>query len=288
MEHKTCLICNSQNLKTLGNYQKAFLCQCKNCDFIFSVRIPTNEELEKHYDGYGRNDYLSPITVKRYHEILDSFEPYRKTNKIIDVGCGIGYFLVEAKKRGWEVYGSEFTETAIKINEEKGIKMEKGELNMSNYEIASFDIITSFEVLEHINNPQEEINKFFQLLRKGGLLYFTTPNFNSIERYYLRENYTNICYPEHLSYYTKRTMNKLLTEIGFVKKRIFTYGISVTIIKNSKFAANEKQVSEGNTDDKIRNMTEGSIFGSYIKKNINYFLNLFSIGNSLKGYYIKA
>ena len=43
--------------------------------------MPSPIELEEHYNGYGRNDYLSPITIKRYQEILDSFEPFRKTKK---------------------------------------------------------------------------------------------------------------------------------------------------------------------------------------------------------------
>ena len=166
MEHDHCLICSSKRLKDLEKFKKDYLCQCFSCGFVFCKPIPTEEELTTHYEGYGRNDYLSPVTIKRYNELLDSFETYRKTNNILDVGCGIGYFLVEAKKRGWEAYGTEFTDEAIRINASKSINMKKGQLNPSLYESESFDIITSFEVLEHINNPQEEIKRFSQLLRK--------------------------------------------------------------------------------------------------------------------------
>ena len=46
---------------------------------LFLLKIPTDEELELGYEGYGRNDYLSPITIKRYNDILDDFEKYKKT-----------------------------------------------------------------------------------------------------------------------------------------------------------------------------------------------------------------
>jgi 2-polyprenyl-3-methyl-5-hydroxy-6-metoxy-1,4-benzoquinol methylase len=165
-QFEKCLLCGSSALVDLRDYQKDKLCQCQSCSFVFAQAIPTREELEKHYEGYSRNDYLSPITIKRYNELLDYFEQFRKTGKLIDVGCGIGYFLEEAQKRGWEVYGTEYTDEAIKICEHKGIIMKKGVLNPTDFEAESFDVITSFEVLEHINYienntaqhvPQDEI-----------------------------------------------------------------------------------------------------------------------------------
>jgi 2-polyprenyl-3-methyl-5-hydroxy-6-metoxy-1,4-benzoquinol methylase len=145
------------------------------------------------------------------------------------VGCGIGYFLEEAKKRGWEVYGTEFTDEAIEICEAKGINMQKGVLSPEDFDPNSFDVITSFEVLEHINNPQEEITNFHKILRKGGLVYLTTPNFNSLLRYRLKSAYNVITYPEHLSYYTKRTIHRLFKNKGFKN-----YKLPASVSQDSK------------------------------------------------------
>ena len=92
--------------------------------------------------------------------------------------------------------------------------MNEGILNPINYNF-KFDIITSFEVVEHINNPKEEINNYNQILRKGGLFYCTTPNFNSLSRRILKAKWNTICYPEHLSYYTIKTLTKLLKDTNF-------------------------------------------------------------------------
>ena len=114
-KHQNCLICHSSDISLYGKYLDNGLLKCNACGFFFAQQIPTVEELIAHYEGYGRNDYLSPVTISRYNEILDSFEPYRKTNKVMDVGCGIGFFLDVAKQRGWDVYGTEYTDEAIKI-----------------------------------------------------------------------------------------------------------------------------------------------------------------------------
>ena len=285
--HNSCLICNSTLLKDLDNYEFAYLTKCKKCHFVFSKKIPTQQELINHYNGYSRNDYLSPITIKRYNELLDEFQKFKKNGKILDVGCGIGYFLEIAKKRGWTVYGTEYTEKAIKICKSKGIKMQKGKLNPDNYNIEEFDIITSFEVLEHINNPIEEITNFYKILRKGGLVYLTTPNFNSISRYYLKTDYNIITYPEHLCYYTPKTLKNLFKKTNYTVFKLKTTGISLTRIKTSKGLSNQTFISEKSDDEILRKKIEKNLTLKIIKQIINFFLSVSGKGNSLKGWFIK-
>ena len=235
-KHSNCLICYSTDIKPLKSYyNKHGLVKCKNCGFVFIDKVPTEEELNAHYSvySYGREDHLSPITVISYSKLLNEFEKYRKTNKILDVGCGRGWFLNEARKKGWNVYGTEYSDTAVKLCEDMGIEMRKGKLTPEQFPFSDFDIITSFEVLEHINNPNEEIKNIYKLLRVGGLFYCTTPNFNSILRYYKKENYRIISYPGHLSYYTKTTLTCLLKKNNFNLKKFLSTGISIGQINTS-------------------------------------------------------
>jgi 2-polyprenyl-3-methyl-5-hydroxy-6-metoxy-1,4-benzoquinol methylase len=148
-----------------------------------------------------------------------------------------------------------------------------------------FDVVVSMEVLEHINNPLEEINNIYKLLRKGGLFYFTTPNFNALERYLLKSDYNIISYPEHLCYYTKKTINYLLTNNGFRKKRLETTGISLTRIQTSRRASKEAFISASSTDERIRNSLERNKLLQIIKKGVNFILSLLGVGNSLNGWY---
>lgn len=287
MKHKKCIVCNSVHLVEQKKFLNGNMFKCKDCSFLFAGTIPTEKELIEHYEGYGRNDYLSPITIKRYNEILDSFEKYRKTNNLIDVGCGIGLFLEVAKKRGWNVYGTEYTDEAIQICESKGILMRQGKLNPSNYPPNFFDIITSFEVIEHINNPKEEMNNFYSILRKKGLIYMTTPNFNSLSRLLLGNQWTVITYPEHLSYYTPKTLNYLFKNSGFKKKRITTTGFSLTRHKVAKTNNEEIYIAENTEDEVLRRKMEDIWYWKIIKKVVNFIFGISGRGDTIKSYYIK-
>lgn len=292
-EHEACLVSGSKDLYKLKGYEAANLVKSKPLGFVFSKSIPTNEELVKHYDKYSRQDYLSPVTIKRFDELLAGFEKYRKTNRILDVGCGVGYFLQHALTKGWEVYGTEFTDAAIESCSSKGINMQQGALSTGWYEKDSFDIITSFEVIEHINNPVTEVNNFYQLLRKGGVLYFTTPNFNCFERFWLKSEYSVICYPEHLCYYTPKTIDFLMKQAGLKKVNLTTSGISLSRLSNTynnqaeTVIDTKELVSSTTKDERLRVWTENFYVGNIIKKMVNGLLSTFGIGNTIKGVYMK-
>lgn len=169
--------------------------------------------------------------------------------------------------------------------------MQYGKLNANWYEDNSFDIITSFEVLEHINNPLDELEHIKRILRKGGLFYVTTPNFNALFRFILK--YNIIEYPEHLCYYTRRTLNFLLTEKGFDKKKIVTTGISFTRVGKSMHPKSNAAVAKNNekraktADEYLRNITVKMEIFRGLMNYANFFLTLFGIGDSLKGWFVK-
>lgn len=287
-EHTNCLLCNTENPTALKDYPKVGLVKCDSCKFVFTRKIPSKEELIEYYtNSYERTSYLSPITVKRYHELLDRFEPYRKTGRLLDVGAGYGFFLEIARERGWEIFGTELTDEAVNHCREKGITMFKGEFQDIPLEPESFDIIISIEVLEHINNPIEYVEKAHEVLRKGGMFYLTTPNFNAYLRYRLKEQYNMIEYPNHLCYYTAKTLRKLFNEHGFRTQRVATTGISLTRLRTSKGKSNQEYVSETSDDEMVRYRIEKNSFLRIGKRITNSILNLLKIGDSLKGSFIK-
>lgn len=281
--HAQCHICKGESFQSLEQqFNHQHLVRCNNCGFIFFRRIPTIAELEKHYSGYPRNNPLSDITVKRYNELLDQFEAYRKTGKLLDVGCGDGHFLAVASKRGWKVYGTEFTDEAVATGIKNGAQVFKGRIQDFNL-ADDFDVITSFEVLEHIYDLQEHTARIHSLLRKGGLFYFTTPNINALSRRILGGKWTIIEYPEHLSYYTVGTIHRLLSRAGLQRISIRTTGISL-----QRFSASVNQEAPvTGKDEQARQKIEKSIFLRFIKSTLNALLNLLKLGDTLKGFYVK-
>lgn len=281
-DFKNCLLCNSNNLVVLEDFKKDHLCKCRDCGFVFAQKIPSMQELLDEYAKYPRNDEISPITIRRYPYLLKLFEKYRENNTIIDVGAGDGHFIETAKIAGWEAYATEFDDRAVELCRQKGVHVEQGKLDASKYPSAFFDVIFSSEVLEHINNPVEEIRNFNKILRKGGVVYITTPNLNSLSFRFLKHKWNIFHYPEHLCYYTPKTLEKLFTDNGFRKVMIQTTGFSP-----SRFRHSLGQSNINNDDERLRVKTENRVFWKFIKKAANAFFNFTKSGDAMKGMFVK-
>ena len=283
---ESCPQCGSQDLNPLNDYAENYLCKCRFCKFVFCNRRPTNTELKDHYSLYPHTGRISEITISRYEELLNFFEKFRSTNNLIDVGCGDGFFLEVAKRRNWNVFGTEFTQDAIAICRQKGIQMKESPIDPEQFAPESFDIITSFEVLEHIDNCSSELSTFYKLLRKEGIVYVTTPNWNSISRNILKSNWNIIEYPEHLSYYTKNTLKSFFLRNNFKLLKITTTGISINRIRASSSKILRTPASN-NLDEALRQTIENRLIFRWLKLAINAILNLTGKGDSIKGIFQK-
>lgn len=272
----------------MKDYSNVGLVKCSDCNFIFSQWIPSKQELVDYYSSnYERTDYFSPITEKRYNELLDGFEKYKSTNRILDIGAGCGFFLKTAKKRGWEVYGTEIDASVIGDCFDSTINMSFGDINSIQFPANHFDVIVHIEVIEHINNPNEYVSEIYRILRPGGITYLTTPNFNAIHRYRLKGKYDIIGYPNHLCYYTTKTIKNLFATHNLQAKKIKTTGYSITRLKTSKGKSNQSFVSETSDDEMIRYRIESNVFLKFTKWVINGFLIATKLGDSLKATFIK-
>jgi 2-polyprenyl-3-methyl-5-hydroxy-6-metoxy-1,4-benzoquinol methylase len=285
--HENCIYCKSKNFKKLLGYEHAYLVKCIDCSLVFTSKIPTIDQLTKHYGNYPRFNSLSPITEKRYNELLDKFEKFRSTNNLIDLGCSNGLFLECAKKRGWNVYGTEYDPKCVEIGKLKDITIFKSDQLPKELFELKFDVVTSFEVIEHINNPLEEMEFVNKLVRTGGAVYITTPNFNSISRFYLRNNWNVIEFPEHLTYYTSKTLNKLLVSSGYQKDYLLTTGIAISRMRKSLGKSEPASIDEKSSDEKLREKIEKGGILNWIKNTINFILNSTKTGDAMKAFYIR-
>ncbi|MGH3426274.1 MAG: class I SAM-dependent methyltransferase [Mycobacteriales bacterium] len=274
-----CTVCEDRRLKPLSTYRRAHLVRCRNCGLVLAGRHPTDAELARKYGDYSRADYDSPITRLRYRELLDSFEPYRRTNRILDMGCGIGFFLEEARRRGWEAHGSEFEARAVEINRSKGLHCVQAPIGPDTFEPSGFDVITAFEVVEHLRDPFSEATSIAHALRPGGLFYCTTPNFGSLSRRLLRARWSVIAYPEHLSYFTPSTLRSWLRRFGFAPVGVTTSGLSLARLRDGLPAAPSGQRS----DERLRARLERSPALRAAKRTADVVLGTTRTGDTIKG-----
>ncbi len=282
--HDNCIICGSPDLMPLDRYQKAHLWQCLECDQVFSTQIPTKQEIDQFQTPFKRKDRITSNSLRRYSSILDRFEKFRQTNRILDIDCIHGEFMALAKDFSWEVYGTADTDSAMKACEENGLKMSFKSLDLSRFEDEYFDIICLRNVLEMHQNPLEIIEGVKRILRKGGLVYVTTPNFNALLRYRLKEKYVLFNYPLRLTYYTSRTLRRVFKLNDFKVFETETTGIPLSAKKTVKAIQHVPQTEE-NQDKSIAK--EESWLARNMASSTNSILSFFGLGNFIKGWFIK-
>jgi len=224
MEEKViCPICGSIKNKFFCEKNKYKIYNCENCEVGFVY--PVSNNLEKIYgenyfsgneEGRGYVDYdrdKKPMK-KIFENYLDKFKKLVKGRKIFDIGTATGYFLDLARKRGWQTSGIEISEFASKIAKKKGHNIFTGQLKEKEIN-DSFDVITMWDVLEHLDNPKKTLLKVNKLLNKEGLLAINTINKGSLWAKIYGKYWHLIIPPEHLFYYSYKNLEILLSQTGF-------------------------------------------------------------------------
>jgi 2-polyprenyl-3-methyl-5-hydroxy-6-metoxy-1,4-benzoquinol methylase len=191
------------------------LLKCDVCKVVFLGSW--SEAYDSHlYDYYNKRksvnkvDIYSPITEIRYKELLAFFRGISPGNRMLDVGCGQGHFVDVALRGGWDVLGIELSKPAVAICQKFGLPVERIDFFSTTLEEGSFDFLTMFEVIEHVSSPSKFAQRAEKLLRPGGVLYLTTPNFDSLDRRLLGASW-HVIHREHLTYFTPETMRGLIS-----------------------------------------------------------------------------
>ncbi len=141
---------------------------------------------------------------------------FRSNGKLLDVGSGVGYFVKEALENGFEAEGIEFSSDAAKIGQQHfHLNIHFGDLFTVDFPKNSFDIITLWQVLEHMQNPQKVLRKVHYLLKTEGLLAIAVPNFSSFQSKIFQDRWYHLEIPRHLFHYDPICLDQLLQKNGF-------------------------------------------------------------------------
>lgn len=280
----SCDICGSKSYNKLPLYKKDYLCECDNCGFAFSYKVPTDKELSKVYKNYDREIKLTKDSINNIEKLVKWKIKKFKINSVLDIGCGNGEYLDAAKSQKLKTFFSEFDDKELISKLKKKHSFVDG--GMYPFSKKKFDLVTLTELIEHTITPNEIIKNIYNLQNKGGLIYITTPNYNSLEKKLLRNNSATFLYPEHLSYFTSKTLDKLLTQNNYKKVYNYSDNISLFIILNSIKAKFFLKYNVDKISDNAQFVAKrtGLIF---IKKIISKILQLLGLGSNLKAIYIR-
>ncbi|HET9494043.1 MAG TPA: class I SAM-dependent methyltransferase, partial [Chloroflexia bacterium] len=139
----------------------------------------------------------------------------RETNRLLDVGCATGEFMLVARANGWETYGVEPGAPAEVARQITGCEVHAGTLDTAPYPDASFDVVTLWDVIEHVPSPTEYMASVARLVRPGGVIGITTPNIRSVSYWALGPRWSAVGPNSHIYYFTPDTLKRLLEKSGF-------------------------------------------------------------------------
>lgn len=206
------------------------LVRCATCRLVFVANPPTDEQRAHIYSfasGYheelGDDAASIAFHLREAQRNLETLSRYRRApGRLLDIGCSSGLFLNAARTAGWQVRGLEYSaDSAQMARVNFGLDVVTGELVPGAFAAESFDVVTLWDVLEHVPDPKLVLQRIRPLLAPGGLLVVKTPNVDGL--------YPRISYrfaravgfwghpepPGHLFQFSIDTLSGLVRSIGY-------------------------------------------------------------------------
>ena len=198
--------------------------RCATCSLVRLDPIPTDEQLAAHYGvRFESGNYEPAKAVERLPTLQGVFEqlPDRGPGRIFDVGCFDGGLLDVAADEKWETWGLDYQGPAVEIAQEKHPgRIAVGPLETYEPPRQDFDVVTGIGVIEHLRQPEALARFASQALRPGGVLVVQTPDRGSLPAKLLGRYWPPIAPPEHIWYFNRANLIRLLTGAGFEGFRV--------------------------------------------------------------------
>lgn len=144
--------------------------------------------------------------------------PFRERARVLDIGCGNGWWLNTLKERvkDWELWGIEISEKAAQYASKKfGINVFVGELHEAAFASNYFDFVTMWDTLEHIHNPIQLLKEIRRILKSDGFLFIICPSLDSLEYKLFRQHWFSLDIPRHYFNFSEKTLGTLLNKAKF-------------------------------------------------------------------------
>lgn len=255
-----CNLCGETASKPVFSIKGYHLVECDGCDLAYIANQPDDAELARIYsggEGY-HSALMDPVSaqwaaiarIARQH--MDFMRQVPVKGRLLDVGCSTGQFLNLAASAGYEVSGVEFSDDSRRFAADHfGLSVEAGSIHYTAHPAGSLDLVTMFDVIEHVRDPMADMGAAWKLLKPGGWFVLSTPNIDGLFPRLSRVLARRLDFwphpepPYHLYQFSVRTLTAMLQRAGFTigpvaHRRIaldYTFGSLSTLARSPKRAA---------------------------------------------------
>ena len=243
----TCNLCGGTKWHLLEEAAGTQVVQCA-CGLAFVVPQPARPEIEHVYNQgyYSSWEDQEPRRTRIWSRRIERLQiPTGRPGHLLDVGCGTGTFLQVARRRGWEVVGTELSRHGADTATKDGFLVHTGEVWEAGLPPDMFDVVSCWHVIEHVTDPRRLLTECYRIMRPGGTLVLATPNLDDriFRAAYLlaRGRRARLFEPGerelHLFFFSASTLERLTREVGFERISLgFDRGAAAT---RGKVAVNE-------------------------------------------------
>ncbi|MFG1818527.1 class I SAM-dependent methyltransferase [Kribbella sp. NPDC049174] len=234
MANGTCILCaQSGPFRPRGAKDGYGIEECPACGLVQLVPTPTPETLRALYEGdsyfggdgdtgYSQYESQELEYLATFREDVRRIAEFIPSGRVLEVGCGYGYFLQCALDAGYDAYGIDLSPAAVKWAAERhpgrvfcGLLEEVPEIQEQQY-----DVIFGSHLIEHLTEPGAFLETASRLLRPGGLIVMVTPNIKSLLSRVSGSRWVSFKIPEHVSYYDPATITTLLNRADFTVEAV--------------------------------------------------------------------
>lgn len=193
---------------------------CRDCrSYVKTPFYDPNElmEIYAHYAIHERHYSVPQGEIDNMAERLVRIRQYCGIGKLLEVGCGRGHFLSMARSAGWDACGLELEGSSrdnLLPNIREHVRFVESESAFSSIPSSTYDVICSYQVLEHLMNPRETISHMARGLREGGILIVNTPNGSSPGARAHQERWLHQRIREHFILFSEAALRRLYQEQG--------------------------------------------------------------------------
>ena len=222
----SCRICASNSFKPFLRKNDYYLSTCQKCGLLQIVDDLSNIKFEdlyveeffkEAYDWLEKGNKGRRKEYEKFHHRMQEIEElYPDKGNILDIGCSYGFFLDVARSRGWNPVGIEIGDYAATFAKTKlDLEVHNVDITYAKLLCNYFDVVTMWNVIEHLNDPARVMRNINRILKKNGLVVFTTGDVLSYLRKLQGAKWRSFIPPIHVTYFDNKSVTELLERTGF-------------------------------------------------------------------------